>query len=161
MYHCAGCAKEISWFCVARVRTKNTLMKMQPHHAGDATRSAFIKKDCVIRAGTIDNRSYKFAVLLTIDYVHQRIYYVHKKGCEINMPETSSTRKNKHLILDQAKLKKAQKVLGAKTETETIERALEIVISEEERNRRAWSATEKIIKSGIKVKDVFGRLDGK
>jgi predicted nucleic acid-binding protein len=43
-----------------------------------------------------------------------------------------SVRKNKHLILDQGKLKKAQRVLGAKTETETIERALEMVISEDE-----------------------------
>jgi hypothetical protein len=77
------------------------------------------------------------------------------------MGATSTARKNKHLILDQAKLKKAQKVLGAKTETETIERALDIVIDEDTRNRKAWSATEKLIKSGIEIKDVFGRLDGK
>jgi hypothetical protein len=70
-------------------------------------------------------------------------------------------RKNKHLILDQTKLKKAQKVLGAKTETETVERALEQVISEAEKDRRAWVAHEKLIKSGIQIKDVFGRLDGK
>jgi hypothetical protein len=72
----------------------------------------------------------------------------------------SSARKNKHLILDQVKLKKAQKVLGAKTETETIERALEQVISEAEKDRRAWAATEKLIRSGIQIKDVFGRVDG-
>jgi len=64
------------------------------------------------------------------------------------------------LILDQVKLKKAQKVLGARTETETIERALEQVISEAEKDRRAWAATEKLIRSGIQVKDVFGRVDG-
>jgi len=72
----------------------------------------------------------------------------------------SSARKNKHLILDQVKLKKAQKVLGARTETETIERALEQVISEAERDRRAWAATEKLIRSGIQIKDVFGRVNG-
>ena len=77
------------------------------------------------------------------------------------MKAASDTRKNKHLILDEAKLRKAQKALGAKTETETIERALEIVISEDEKNRRAWRATEKLIKSGVEVKDVFGRLDGR
>jgi hypothetical protein len=71
-----------------------------------------------------------------------------------------SARKNKHLILDQAKLKKAQKVLGARTETETIERALERVISEAEKDRRAWAATERLIKSGVQIKDVFGRVDG-
>lgn len=76
------------------------------------------------------------------------------------MKSTNSTRKNKHLILDQVKLKKAQKVLGARTETEAIERALEQVISEAERDRRAWAATEKLIKSGIEVKDAFGRVDG-
>ena len=76
------------------------------------------------------------------------------------MKSVSSTRKNKHLILDQVKLKKAQKVLGARTETETIDRALEQVISEAEKDRRAWAATEKLIKSGIQIKDVFGRVDG-
>jgi hypothetical protein len=76
------------------------------------------------------------------------------------MKSTSSARKNKHLVLDQVKLKKAQKVLGARTETETIERALEQVISEAEKDRRAWAATEKLIKSGVQVKDVFGRVDG-
>ena len=76
------------------------------------------------------------------------------------MKSMSSARKNKHLILDQVKLKKAQKVLGVRTETETIERALEQVISEAEKDRRAWTATEKLIKSGIQIKDVFGRVDG-
>jgi hypothetical protein len=75
------------------------------------------------------------------------------------MKIVSSARKNKHVILDQAKLKKAQKVLGAKTETETIERALEQVISEAEKDRRAWAATEKLVRSGIQIKDVFGRVD--
>ncbi len=76
------------------------------------------------------------------------------------MRSASSARKNKHLILDQVKLKKAQKVLGARTETETIERALEQVISEAEKDRRAWAVTEKLIRSGIQIKDVFGRVDG-
>lgn len=65
------------------------------------------------------------------------------------------------MILDQTKLKKARKILGAKSETETIERALEQIITEAEKDRRAWAATEKLIKSGIQIKDVFGRLDGK
>ena len=46
--------------------------------------------------------------------------------------------KHKHLLLDQQKIEKTQKALGARTETETIERALEIVIGEEKKNRRAW-----------------------
>jgi len=74
------------------------------------------------------------------------------------MKELRSERRNKHFVLDQAKLKKAQKVLGARTETEAVERALDHVISEDERNRRAWAATEKLLKSRIRVRDVFGRL---
>src|SRR5688500_12424820 len=78
-----------------------------------------------------------------------------------NMSNTTSQRRNKHLILDQAKLKKAQKVLGAKTETEAVERALDSVIDEDERNRRAWAAHERSLKAavreGLQIHDAFGR----
>ena len=66
--------------------------------------------------------------------------------------------KQKRYTLDETKLKKAQKLLGAKTEAETIELALEEVISERERQRHAWAATERFLKSGAVIKDVFGRL---
>jgi hypothetical protein len=79
------------------------------------------------------------------------------------MDNTTSQRRNKHLILDQAKLKRAQKVLGAKTETEAIERALDSVIDEDERNRRAWSAQDRFLKAaareGLQIHDAFGRLE--
>ena len=65
---------------------------------------------------------------------------------------------HKHFRLDAAKLKRAQKLLGASTETETIERALDEVISERERNRRAWDATERFLHSGAEIRDVFGKL---
>lgn len=72
-------------------------------------------------------------------------------------------RRNKHLILDQTKLKKAQKVLGAKTETEAIERALDSVIDEDERNRRAWAAHDRflrvVLREGLQIKDVFDRAE--
>ncbi len=72
------------------------------------------------------------------------------------------SRKNKHFILDQTRLKMAQKVLGTRTETETIETALERVISEAEKNKRAWSAQDKFIsaarKETLAIEDVFGRL---
>jgi hypothetical protein len=38
-------------------------------------------------------------------------------------------RKHKHIELDQGKLNRARRILGAKTETETPERALDIVVS--------------------------------
>jgi hypothetical protein len=79
------------------------------------------------------------------------------------MKQSSAKRvpRHKHLLLDQEKIEKAQKALGARTETETIERALEIVIGEDEKNRHAWAATEKLVKNGIQIKDVFGHLNGK
>ena len=44
---------------------------------------------------------------------------------------TASLR-HKHLRLDQGKLNRARRILGAKTETETLERALDLVVSEAE-----------------------------
>ncbi len=66
---------------------------------------------------------------------------------------------HKHFRLDGNKIKRAQKLLGARTETETIERALDEVIAERERSRRAWSAHERFVKSGIPVDDVYGALE--
>jgi len=40
--------------------------------------------------------------------------------------------RHKHLQLDQGKFDRARKILGAKTETETLERALDLVVSEAE-----------------------------
>lgn len=42
----------------------------------------------------------------------------------------SAAIRHKHLQLDQAKLTRAKSVLGAKTETEAIERALALVVEE-------------------------------
>jgi hypothetical protein len=47
------------------------------------------------------------------------------------------------------KIKRAQKVLRASTETEAIDRALDLVISEDERNRLAFEANERFLGSGI------------
>jgi len=61
--------------------------------------------------------------------------------------------------LDAVKIKRAQKVLQAGTETEAIERALDLVISEHERNRLAAEANERFVKSGISIKDVYATLE--
>ncbi len=66
---------------------------------------------------------------------------------------------HKHFRLDRAKIKRAQKVLKARTETETIERALDAVISEAEKDRLVWEATERFLRSGAKIKDVLGVLE--
>jgi hypothetical protein len=66
---------------------------------------------------------------------------------------------HKHFRLDSAKLKRAQKVLDAPTETATVERALDLAISEYERNRAVAEANRRFLKSGIRVRDVFGKLE--
>jgi hypothetical protein len=45
------------------------------------------------------------------------------------------------------------------TETEAIERALDLVISEHKRNQLAAEANQRFVKSGIAVKDVYGTLE--
>jgi hypothetical protein len=79
------------------------------------------------------------------------------------MSSTTGTRRNKHLMLDQTKLNKARKVLGTRTETEAIEQALDRVINEDEKDRRAWAAHRRFIESAVRekvqIKDVFGNMD--
>ncbi len=69
------------------------------------------------------------------------------------------TRAHKHFRLDPVKIKRAQKVLRAGTETEAIERALDLVISEHLKNRLAVEANERFVTSGIDIKDVYGTLE--
>jgi hypothetical protein len=56
--------------------------------------------------------------------------------------------RHKHLKLDQSKIDKARRLFGAKTEQETIERALDIVIAE-----------EPILRAHRKIKNVGGLSD--
>jgi hypothetical protein len=56
-------------------------------------------------------------------------------------------------------IKRAQKALRTKTETETIERALAMAVAEERRNRVLREANGQFIRSGIEIKDVYGVLD--
>jgi len=66
---------------------------------------------------------------------------------------------HKHFRLDSIKLKRAQKALDARTETETVERALDLAISEHERNRLVLAANQRFLKSAIVIRDVFGSLE--
>jgi hypothetical protein len=75
------------------------------------------------------------------------------------MVRANSKSRHKHYVLDEAKIRRAQKLLGTKTETETIERALEEVITERERVRAAWQAHERLLKSGVQIRDVYGVLE--
>jgi hypothetical protein len=71
---------------------------------------------------------------------------------------TAKKRAHKHFQLDAIKIRRAQRALRAATETETIELALDLAIAEHERNRLALAATERFVKSGIEIPDVYGTL---
>lgn len=75
----------------------------------------------------------------------------------------TENRKNKHFLLNQTRLKKAQQLLGTRTETETIEIALERVITESEKSKKALAAHDSFLRNAAKdtlvIEDVFGHLD--
>jgi len=71
---------------------------------------------------------------------------------------TASKRSHKHFQLDSLKIKRAQKALRAKTETETIELALDFAIAEHEKNRLTLMANERFARSGLQIEDVYGTL---
>lgn len=79
------------------------------------------------------------------------------------MNAVKTLRKNKHFILNQHKLDQAKKLLGAATETETLEIALDRIISEAEVNKKVWTAHKKFVRELIKGKhqiiDVYGNLE--
>ena len=64
---------------------------------------------------------------------------------------------HKHYRLDAAKIKRAQRLLRAGTETETLDRALDVLIAEHERNRRTHEANDRFIRSGVAIKDVYAK----
>jgi hypothetical protein len=72
---------------------------------------------------------------------------------------TAGGRAHKHFLLDAKKIKRAQKVLKAKTETETIERALDFTIDELRKNRVLAEANERFVRSGAEIRDVYGNLE--
>jgi hypothetical protein len=49
--------------------------------------------------------------------------------------------------------------LGAATQTEAIERALDFAISECESHRLTLEGHDRFAKSGIRIKDVYGALE--
>lgn len=73
------------------------------------------------------------------------------------MPITKN-RTHKHFRLSASKIRRAKTLLLANTETETIERALDFVIAEHERNKLAAEANDRFLKSGAQIRDVYGKL---
>ena len=75
------------------------------------------------------------------------------------MEPARATVVHKHFRLDAAKLKRAQKLLDAPTETETVERAIDIAILEHERNRTANRSHDRFVRSKASIQDVYGVLE--
>lgn len=74
------------------------------------------------------------------------------------MPAANRRTVPKNFRLDPVQINRAKKALGASTETETIVRALDLVISETARNRQAVEANRRFLASGIQIRDAFGSL---
>ena len=66
---------------------------------------------------------------------------------------------HKHLRLDTKVLKRLQKAMSAKTETETVNRAMKMALSEYERERLVDEAHWALQQSGVVIRDVFGSLE--
>jgi hypothetical protein len=62
-------------------------------------------------------------------------------------------RLRKQFILPVSKIKKAKTILSAKTDTEAVEQALDLVIADEVIRKALLS-----VKSSCKIEDVYGRL---
>jgi len=74
------------------------------------------------------------------------------------MAVADKTTVRKDYSLNPKKLRLAQKALATSTDTETIERALDLAILEHKRNQIVTKAHRDFVKSGIVIRDVFGRL---
>jgi hypothetical protein len=74
------------------------------------------------------------------------------------MPASKRQTVPKNFRLDPVQIARAKKALAASTETETVARALDFVISEATRNRVTAAANQRFLKSGILIRDAFDSL---
>lgn len=75
------------------------------------------------------------------------------------MNRTKNKTRQKQLLVDETKLRRVQKIFGVSTEAEAVERALDEVLTEHERNRLAWRAHQQFLKGDGEIKDVYGLFD--
>jgi hypothetical protein len=66
----------------------------------------------------------------------------------------TTTVKDKHLKLDQKKIDRVKKILGLKTETETIETALDMVIKKEKAESKRKEVVDRILARRAKMKPI-------
>ena len=76
------------------------------------------------------------------------------------MSHTKDEPRNKHLRLSQGKIRRAREILGADTDTEAIELALDYLIAESERDALAVAVHERFLaNTDGEIRDLFGALD--
>jgi hypothetical protein len=75
------------------------------------------------------------------------------------MSTTGSAVALRQFLLDTEKLRLAQTLIHAATEAETIDRALDLMIAEEQRNQLAMEANWEFLTSGAVIEDVYEKLD--
>jgi histidinol-phosphate/aromatic aminotransferase/cobyric acid decarboxylase-like protein len=63
--------------------------------------------------------------------------------------------------LNPAKVSRLRKALHASTESEAIDRALDFVLAEHDRNALAAKAHERFVRSRITIRDVYGKLQSR
>ena len=97
-----------------------------------------------------------FGMFIYRCFMYILMIYWRKEG---PLMATTSKRSHKHFQLDSVKIKRAQKLLRADTQTEAIERALDLVIAEHEKSRLALAANDRFVKSGVEIKDIYGTLE--
>jgi hypothetical protein len=68
---------------------------------------------------------------------------------------------HKHFRLNATKIRRAKRLLHVDTETEAIERALDFIIAEHERNELVAAANDRFLRSGAEIRDVYGKLGDK
>ena len=75
------------------------------------------------------------------------------------MPQVKSKPKHTQVQVDEAKLRRVQKLLGTSAADEAVDKALDEILTEHARNRIAWRAHNRLIESGIEIKDVYGVME--
>jgi hypothetical protein len=70
----------------------------------------------------------------------------------------SSELKHKHMVMDEKKLKRCQKLLGTKNERETVDKALELVLAEAEKDMAIEQLHKRITSRPVWIEDPYGRV---
>lgn len=75
------------------------------------------------------------------------------------MAQPKNKPKRTQVQVDEAKLRRVQKLLGTDAADDAVDKALDEILTEHARNRLAWRAHNRLIESGLEIKDVYGVME--